>query len=92
MVYLLHFDPAFKRIRHWAGATSNAAEIAALERADPSLLRTPIVTAARAHGIAIRVGRTWPTRYHRVDELPYANDRRRLCLTCLDAERERRSQ
>lgn len=90
MVYLLHFDPAFKRIRHWCGSTRDPRVAAALERADASLLNVPIVESARAAGVRVTVTRTWSTVFSTVAELPYPGNRRKLCPTCIASERERR--
>lgn len=90
MVYLLHFAPPYHGIRHYAGATSDPELSLALDRGDASRLQLPIVVSAREHGVDVIVTRTWSSVYSRVDELPYRNDRRKLCPRCVAVDGLRR--
>lgn len=92
MVYLLHFDEPIGRIRHWTGATSDAHLAAQLFHGDTSRLQVPIVVKARESGVAVIVARTWSSVYSRVEQLPFSDNRRKLCTVCLEAENRRRAR
>jgi len=59
MVYLLHLEPAFKRARHFVGATSDPSTALALARGDVPIIDAPLLVAARDAGVQFTVERTW---------------------------------
>lgn len=91
MVYLLHFEPAYKRARHYIGATSSPFIASALARGEVPTINVPLIVAARAACVTFTVERIWPGNERERAELRAQKSAKQFCSTCqrLDAERRR---
>lgn len=90
MVYLLHLDPAFKRARHYLGATSDPSIVAQLLVSTVPILDAPVLVAARAAGSVPTLARTWPGGERERARLRSQKSAKHFCPTCQQLEQARR--
>lgn len=91
MVYLLHFEPAYKRARHYIGAATSPFITSALARGEVPIINVPLLAAARAAGVTFTVERLWTGNERQREELRAQKSAKQFCSTCqrLDAGRRR---
>ncbi len=90
MVYLLHFEPAYKRARHYIGVCRAPFLTSALARGEVPIINVPLLNAARAAGVTFSVQRTWPGTESERARFRSQKAAKQFCAMCRQLDDERR--
>lgn len=89
VVYLLHFDRAYKHARHYLGTTINLAERIERHRSGQGARLVEVITAA---GIGFQCVRTWKGGRKKERSLKRLHNGAKLCPVCTEALKRIRNQ
>jgi len=79
LVYLLHFDRPYRRVRHYVGFTRDLDQRIAQHRAGH---RSPLMRAVRDAGIGFRVARVWHGVTRRFERRLHKMNLKPICPLC----------